>query len=85
MKTNAANIAPHKIAWWEAKFRRQKMDEKKNKFRELSTKEIQQITDNTQYKGWNENITRYVFVTCKFPSKVPKFQNMNIEINFTHL
>ena len=42
MEIDAANVAWHKIFLWEAKLRRQK----KSQFGELSTEEIQEITDN---------------------------------------
>ena len=52
---------------------------KKNKFRELFTEEMQEITDNAipvttlkSHKIRNENIQRYVPV--KFPLKGVKFQ-----------
>ena len=42
MEIDAANVACHKNILWEAKLRRQK----KSKFVELSTEEIQEIVDN---------------------------------------
>ena len=58
------------------------MNEKRNKFGELSTKEILEITDNAVPVTTNENIQRYVSV--KFPVESCKILNINIEILRLH-
>ena len=59
-----------------------KMDEKKNKFRELSTKEIQEITDNTRLSNNEEAIKvgmRILHGTYLLQVSFPqKFQNFKI-------
>ena len=66
---NAANVTRKKVFLREAKFRqRKKMDEKKKRFGRLSTKEIQEITDNAvpvteqNHKARDEITQRYVSI-----------------------
>ena len=59
MEINAENVAWHKFFLWEAKLRRQKG----KKIGELSTEEIQEITDNA------------IPVTTKKPHKVRSENN----------
>ena len=46
MEINAANVAWHRILGGKPSFFDKKLGEKKNKFCELSTEELQEITDN---------------------------------------
>ena len=46
MEINVANVPWHKIFCGKRNSVGKKLDEKKNKFGELSTEEIQEITDN---------------------------------------
>ena len=74
MENNAANVAWHKFFLWDAKLRRQK-----KKFGELSTEEIQEITDNAIPVTTKETIK---YVPVEVSLKSCKISNMNIEILF---
>ena len=75
MEIDASNVAWHNFFLWEVKLRRQR----KSKFGELSTEEIQEITDNAIPVTTKKSIKfemRIINGTnpFKFPLKAVKFQ-----------